>query len=50
VALFLIWLVICFTGLVGPIANVAHLVGLSMGMILGYAVAWWHGFGRKEAL
>ncbi len=32
----LAWLVLCMTGLVGPIANVAHLVGLIVGMILGY--------------
>lgn len=30
------WLVICMTGLVGPIANAAHLVGLIVGVIFGY--------------
>ena len=29
------WLVLCFTGLVGPIANAAHLGGLAVGMALG---------------
>jgi GlpG protein len=49
-ALLLIWMVVCFTGLVGPVANVAHLVGLSNGMIFGYIAAWWNGFGtRREA-
>src|SRR5882724_11499738 len=28
----LIWLVVCFSGMVGPIANAAHLVGLLTGM------------------
>lgn len=34
VALMLGWLVLCFTGLLGPIGNTAHLVGLLVG------VAW----------
>lgn len=29
------WLVICMTGMVGPIANAAHLVGLGVGMLVG---------------
>lgn len=33
--LMLGWLVLCFTGLVGPIANAAHLSGLAVGMIMG---------------
>ena len=35
----LIWLVICFTGAVGPIANVAHATGLVIGMIWGRLAA-----------
>jgi len=31
----LVWLVLCFTGLLGPIANVAHVAGLITGMIWG---------------
>jgi hypothetical protein len=31
----LIWLVVCFTGLVGPVANWAHLFGLVAGGVLG---------------
>ena len=32
VAMMLIWLVLCFTGLLGPVANLAHLFGLLIGM------------------
>src|SRR6185437_14097196 len=32
VAILLIWLVVCCTGFVGPIANTAHLVGILTGM------------------
>jgi len=35
----LIWLVLCFTGLVGPIANWAHTFGLLTGAIMGGALA-----------
>lgn len=31
----LLWLVICMTGLLGPIANAAHVMGLISGMALG---------------
>lgn len=36
VTMMLIWLVVCFTGLLGPIANMAHVVGLGMGMAWGF--------------
>ena len=36
VIMMLIWLVACYTGLLGPIANTAHLVGLIMGAAWGY--------------
>jgi GlpG protein len=32
----LVWLVICFTGLVGNIANTAHVSGLIVGVLLGF--------------
>ena len=32
VAILLIWLVVCYTGIMGPIANTAHVVGLLTGM------------------
>jgi GlpG protein len=35
-----IWLVICFTGLLGPVANTAHLVGLLTGAAWGRLDAW----------
>jgi GlpG protein len=36
------WLVACFTGLLGPIANTAHLSGLAMGMAWGYVSSLRH--------
>ena len=48
----LIWLVLCFTGLVGPVANTAHLVGLAVGALLGGAGALrggaWGVFQRRQ--
>jgi GlpG protein len=35
--LMLLWLVVCFTGWNGQIANAAHVAGLIVGMIFGYA-------------
>jgi len=35
----LIWLVVCFTGLVGPVANAAHVAGLIVGVIWGRIAA-----------
>ncbi len=39
VTILLVWLVICYTGIMGPVANTAHLVGLISGMILGGTAA-----------
>jgi GlpG protein len=36
VTMMLIWLVLCFTNILGPIANYAHLGGLLMGGVWGY--------------
>ena len=36
----LVWLVLCFTGVLGPIGNWAHLAGLITGMIWGRISAW----------
>jgi rhomboid protease GlpG len=45
ILLMVFWLILCMTGLIGPIANAAHLAGLAVGMVVGYASAWWNGFG-----
>ena len=37
VFLMMLWLVVCFTGWVGPVANAAHVGGLIAGLIFGYA-------------
>jgi GlpG protein len=37
-----LWFVVCFTGLVGPIANTAHAVGLILGVASGGLGVWWH--------
>ena len=39
----LIWLVLCFTGMLGPIANAAHVTGLLTGGAIGGAVALHEG-------
>jgi len=39
VTLMIVWFVLCLTGMVGPIANTAHGVGLLAGMAIGYVSA-----------
>ena len=39
--MMLVWLVLCFTGMLGPVANLAHLFGLLIGMALGYLSSQW---------
>ncbi|AFT71587.1 Peptidase, S54 (Rhomboid) family, putative [Alloalcanivorax dieselolei B5] len=41
VVLMLVWLVICYVGLSGIVANSAHLAGLLSGMAIGTAVGLW---------
>lgn len=43
------WLVICTTGLVGPVANMAHAVGLICGLLLGIPsyVDYWRRYEVK---
>jgi GlpG protein len=36
VTMMIIWFVACLSGILGPIANTAHAVGLIMGMAWGY--------------
>ena len=40
VTILLIWLVVCFTGIIGPVANAAHLAGLIIGMVWGRIAAY----------
>ena len=35
VTVMIAWLVLCMTGIVGPIANAAHVAGISVGVALG---------------
>ncbi len=35
VNIMLLWLVLCMTGVLGPIANAAHVVGLAVGIVAG---------------
>ncbi|KAB2637764.1 MAG: rhomboid family intramembrane serine protease [Verrucomicrobia bacterium] len=52
VAFMLIWLVVCFTGLVGHVANTTHVVGFLAGAAIGTANALlaggWQIFKRRQ--
>jgi GlpG protein len=39
VQLMLMWMVLCYTDMLGPVANAAHTVGLLIGALLGIASA-----------
>lgn len=41
--IMLIWLVACYVGVVGRVANTAHTVGLIVGAAWGYAYSWRRG-------
>lgn len=46
VTIMLLWFVLCFTGVIGHVANTVHGVGLAMGMLIGIApIVWreWRG-------
>lgn len=45
VPFMLIWLVVCFTGAVGPVANGAHVAGLVAGGVIGWVNAMLGGGG-----
>lgn len=40
ITMMVVWFFLCLSGLVGPIANTAHAVGLAVGMGIGYASAF----------
>lgn len=44
VMMMMFWLVLCMTGLVGRIANAAHLVGLMSGVAVAFAPIVWRRF------
>lgn len=49
ITMVLFFLVLCMTGLIGPIANAAHLAGLVGGVLIGIApVGWRTVFGRRR--
>jgi GlpG protein len=41
------WFFLCWTGLIGPIANIAHTVGLIDGLIIGYAPFLWRRLWKR---
>lgn len=46
VTIMLIWLVACMFGLLGPIANAAHVAGLIVGCAVAGAPVWWKKLRR----
>lgn len=47
VNMMLAWLVVCMTGAVGPVANAAHVMGLVVGWLIGWAPAAWRRRQRR---
>jgi len=41
VVMLLVWLVLCWTGALGNVANWAHATGLAAGVVIGYAPTAW---------
>lgn len=48
VIMMLVWYVVCWTGLVGPIANWAHTAGLAIGVAWGYMDRGGRRFGDER--
>lgn len=46
VVMMLVWYVLCWTGLLGPIANWAHTAGLLIGVVWGYLERGGRSFAR----
>jgi GlpG protein len=42
------WLLLCLFGVLGPIANGAHLGGLALGLLIGYAPVLWRRLRGRE--
>jgi GlpG protein len=47
VVLMTVWFVLCFTGLIGPIANYAHAGGLFLGVAWGWISSQWTHLKRR---
>lgn len=48
VVVMLGWLLLCLLGVVGPVANVAHGVGLLGGILVGYLPTLWQRSGTED--
>jgi GlpG protein len=49
VVLLIAWLFVCMTGMVGPVANTAHVAGLLVGVVIGAAPHLWGLLRGKPA-
>jgi GlpG protein len=49
VVLMIAWLFVCISGVMGPVANTAHLVGLLVGVVIGAAPHLWGLLRGKPA-
>jgi GlpG protein len=47
VLLFIGWFFVCLSGIVGPVANIAHGAGLVTGVVIGYAPILWRDLRRE---
>jgi GlpG protein len=47
VVLMIAWYFLCFTGLIGSVANMAHTVGLLVGVLIGAAPHFWRSLRRR---
>jgi len=41
VIILIAWLFLCMTPAMGPVANIAHVVGLVVGMVVAYVPSFW---------